>query len=353
MQTNELDYDLPPDLIAQQPLIERSDSRLLVLDRSSEPLEHRRFCNLIDYLHPGDCLVLNDSKVIPARFYLRRSTGGRLEGLFLKLIEQQTWQVLLKNASRLKVGETICLADPQQQYRPLSHLSFTVTENPGQGIWHLQPQFEDNFLTVLDSYGITPLPPYIHRSPDHTRETQDRPRYQTVYARTVGSIAAPTAGLHFSNELLNNLQNKNIQLARVTLHVGLGTFKPITTENLEDHQMHSEYYQLDEPNAELINQTLQRGSRLVAVGTTAVRTLETIAQNKHIQPSSGWTNLFITPGYKFQFVGGLVTNFHLPRTSLLALVCAFATREKIIAAYQEAIRLQYRFYSYGDAMFIL
>jgi len=358
MNIAELDYHLPQRLIAQQPVAVRTQSRLLVLDRANSSLEHRRFCDIVDYFQPSDCLVINDSKVIPARFYVHRATGGRIEGLFLNITDQGRWQVLLKNASRLTPCEIVTLADPHRQYQPVANHKFAVIESQNQGNWLLQPQFGETFLDVLGRYGITPLPPYIHRSPGNCQENEsiDHNRYQTVYADKPGSVAAPTAGLHFSEDLLKNLQNRNIKIARLTLHVGLGTFRPITTEKLEDHKMHTEFYQLDAANAAIINDSLQNASRIIAVGTTSLRTLETIAQiaqDRCVQPAQGWTDLFITPGYQFRIIDALITNFHLPRTSLLALVCAFAGTERIMTAYRTAIEQEYRFYSYGDAMLIL
>ena len=356
MNIEQLDYDLPSCLIAQQPAVVRTDSRLLILDRSGGQLEHRYFRDLIEYLRSGDCLVVNDTKVIPARFYLRRATGGKIEGLFLNITDNKTWRVMLKNASRLRSNETVTLADPREQYQSIPNQIFTVIDNPKQGIWLIRLESEDDSFDILNRYGITPLPPYIKRKVEadslHTEQTDHR-RYQTVFAQTAGSVAAPTAGLHFTDELLKSLRNHNIEIARLTLHVGLGTFQSITTGKVEEHQMHPEFYQLDESNAVVINNTLHHGSRLVAVGTTSIRTLETLAQSGRVRPGSGWTDLFITPGYQFKAVNTIITNFHLPRTSLLALVCAFAGTEQTMAAYNEAVRNEYRFYSYGDAMLIL
>ncbi|MBN1764462.1 MAG: tRNA preQ1(34) S-adenosylmethionine ribosyltransferase-isomerase QueA [Sedimentisphaerales bacterium] len=354
MDTNQLDYHLPAYLIAQEPAARRGQSRLLVLTRDSGQIEHRYFSDSMDYLRAGDCLVINTSRVIPARFYLRRQTGGLVEGLFLRETEEGLWQVMLKNAGRLQISEIVNLADPNRQFQSVPELSFKMAENLQQGKWMIEAKFRRGFLDILNQYGITPLPPYIHRTrEDIVQDKIDRDRYQTVYAQTAGSVAAPTAGLHFSEELLEALEVKYIQVARLMLHVGLGTFKPITTERVEDHQMHAEYYQLDEENAALINQAIQDHRRIVAVGTTSVRTLETLAENNRVRPGSGWTNVFITPGYRFRIVNTLITNFHLPRTSLLALVCAFAGTESTLKAYQQAVKHQYRFYSYGDAMLIL
>ena len=357
MDTNKLDYHLPPQLIAQQGLPDRAASRLLVLDRNAPPgrLEHRQFPDLLDYLTPGDCLVINQTKVIPARFFAHRVTGGRIEGLFLTLDQQSHWQVLLKNASRLRPGEHLTLIEPHHQSpdHPACPLTLTVVANQGQGTWLLKPDFPDNHLHVLTKYGTTPLPPYISRTAAEPAEQIDRKRYQTVYANSYGSVAAPTAGLHFTDDLLTQIAAHKVAIARLTLHVGLATFRPITSDRLEDHRMHSEQYHLDAPNADLINTTTANHRRVIAVGTTSVRVLETLAQNRRVSPGSGSTDIFITPGYKFKIVDAIVTNFHLPRSTLLALVCAFANTDRILAAYRQAVQQKYRFYSYGDAMLLL
>lgn len=352
MKTSELDYHLPEDLIAQHGLPDRSASRLLVLHRRTGCIEHRHFRDVLDYFHPRDCLVINDSKVIPARFFARRATGACIEGLFLELTENGDWQVLLKNARRVHLGETLPLVhpDPQSQQEPRLLQART---NLGRGIWLLHPDFTEDHLAVLERFGVTPLPPYVHRNDSDPDEPQDRQRYQTVYARSPGSVAAPTAGLHFTDDMLNKLSQLSVSIARVTLHVGLGTFRPIAAEDLEDHRMHAEHYSLDAANAQIINRAIADKQRLIAVGTTSVRTLETLAHPGPIQPAAGTTKLFITPGYQFQLVDVLLTNFHLPRSSLLALVCAFAGTEHVLAAYRQAVQHQYRFYSYGDAMLII
>ncbi len=346
MQTDELDYALPKELIAQQPTPRRTGSRLLLLPRTAGKLEHRHFADIVDYLCPGDCLVLNESKVIPARFFTRRGTGGQIEGLFLQLDHLGNWQVLLKNASRLNLEETITLC--QHEY-PADGPALKVIAKQGQGQWLLEPQFQEDYLAVLHQFGSPPLPPYIRRTPEQT----DRQRYHTVYAKTPGSVAAPTAGLHFTEQLLQNLQNHGINIARLTLHVGLGTFQPITAEDLNAHTMHAERYHLDHANAAAINAALERGSRVIAVGTTCVRALESLAVSGRVHAAQGSTKLFITAPYRFEIVKALITNFHLPRTTLLALVCAFGGTERVLAAYREAIALRYRFYSYGDAMLML
>jgi len=355
MNLNELDYHLPEELIAQQPSPQRCDSRLFVLDRRCNQFEHRLFSELVDYLRPGDCLVLNNTKVIPARFFVRRAGGGQMEGLFLELKEKGAWEVLLKNASRLHQAEVIYLQPPSSNMQILKPLPITVVENQGHGLWRLRPQSSQSYLDILNQYGAVPLPPYIRRGKtvDKEQEQIDRRRYQTVYAEVAGAVAAPTAGLHFTAELLDSLRQTGVNIARVTLQVGLGTFQPVTAEKIEDHPMHAEWYQLDKENADLINRTLNNSARVIAVGTTTVRTLETRGRDKQVQPGTGWTRLLITPGYQFQVVSALITNFHLPRTTLLALVCAFAGTERVLAAYREAIRQKYRFYSYGDAMVVL
>ena len=356
MRTEELDYHLPKRLIAQQPLLDRSASRLMVLDRrSGQPPEHRLFRDLPSYLAPGDCLVLNRTKVIPARFFLRRATGGRIEGLFLTLSDSGDWQVMLKNASRLGPSETLTITSPhvRPSDTPRTSPALTVVRRLDGGIWLLRPLFGEDHLHILAEFGSTPLPPYIHRCADPQTEQTDRTRYQTVYAATPGSVAAPTAGLHFTDQLLRQITASGVRIARLTLHVGLATFKPITTETLHDHPMHAEHYELDADNARLINRTLEQGKRLIAVGTTSVRTLESVARAGRVHPASGSTSLFITPGYRFQVTGAMLTNFHLPRTTLLAMVSAFATKDRILDAYRLAVEAEYRFYSYGDAMLLL
>jgi len=376
MDTDELDYYLPQHLIAQHGLKERDHAKLLVLHRDSGRIECRRFCDLGDFLQPGDCLVLNNTKVIPARFFLVRATGGRIEGLLLNLNEDGCWQVLLKNASRIRPGETLRFIDQHRpravtpsasvgsdealrsigQHKPddaVPDISITARQNLGQGNWLLDINPRCDYLELLERFGSTPLPPYIRRGTDREHNHIDRQRYQTIYACRPGSVAAPTAGLHFTSELIEQLRQRDIRIARVTLHVGLGTFKPVTTDRVEDHPMHTEQYRLDQPDADLINRTIEAGRNVLAVGTTSVRTLETLAQNGRVRNGTGWTNLLITPGYRFQVTSMLLTNFHLPRTTLLALVCAFAGVEQVLSAYARAVELEYRFYSYGDAMLVL
>lgn len=352
MKTSELDYELPEELIAQQPLPRRSDSRLLVLARDHENLEHRRINEISEYFCTGDCLVLNDTKVIPARFFLRRESGGRIEGLFLNISDVGYWRVLLKNAGRIKKNEVLTLFDFRHD-KLCAEYRLRIHERLDDGHWLLGPEFSESHLTVLDKTGITPLPPYIHRKHKREHAALDHERYQTVYAKLAGSVAAPTAGLHFTPELLNTIEQKGVHLVRLTLHVGLGTFKPVTVDDLQDHVMHEEFYRLDSATAEIINQTLDNQKRVIAVGTTSVRTLETLADNDRVTAGSGSTRLFITPGYRFQIAKAMLTNFHLPRSTLLALVCAFAGKEKVLDAYTQAVQQRYRFFSYGDAMLVI
>jgi len=352
MKTTELDYHLPEELIAQQGLAVRENSRLLVLHRADGVLEHRRFTDLLAFMEPGDCLVLNESKVIPARFYAQRLSGGKIEGLFLKLDPSGAWQVILKNAAKLKKQEELVLLTPATMQPEQDAPRLQILARQGQGNWLLAPRPQTDHLALLHRFGVTPLPPYIRRRPGAI-DPDEGERYQTVYAKTPGSVAAPTAGLHFSADMLEALKRRQVLIAHVTLHVGLDTFKPVTVETLEDHCIHTEYCCLDAANAEIINRTLDRERRLIAVGTTSVRTLESCAHDGRVRAYQGPTRLFITPGYRFQIVKSLVTNFHLPRTTLLALVCAFAGKEHILRAYQAAIEQRYRFFSYGDAMLIL
>jgi S-adenosylmethionine:tRNA ribosyltransferase-isomerase len=349
MKTHELDYELPPELIAQDPLAVRSESRLLVLDRSTGRLSDSRFSHVGEFLRAGDCLVLNDTKVLPARFFARRRTGGKLEGLFLRQTTPGgVWEVMLKGARKVKPGESIDIEDRSQR----DFCSGKVLEKRQDGICLLEVGTQADAEAVLNDVGFPPLPPYIHRDHDLARAESDLRRYQTVYARCPGAVAAPTAGLHFTDELLGQLQAARIGFAYVTLHVGAGTFKPIATEQVEEHEIHREWYCLDAANAAAIRAARQAGGRVVAVGTTVTRVLETVAKNDPLAACEGTTNLFITPGYEFKIVDAMVTNFHLPRSTLLALVGAFAGLERMLAAYRHAIKQRYRFYSYGDAMLI-
>ncbi|MCF7956953.1 MAG: tRNA preQ1(34) S-adenosylmethionine ribosyltransferase-isomerase QueA [Phycisphaerae bacterium] len=353
MKTDNFDFELPDRLIAQHGLPERAESRLMVLGRQKDTVTHRRFSDIVEYIQPGDCLVLNDTRVIPARFHLRRQSGGRIEGLFLKRVDNRQWCALLRNAARLKPGEVVQLDEPEGKTIAGEPTELTIIEDQGQGQWLLEPVGTECYLDILQRYGTTPLPPYIRRMRDDENDVVDHERYQTVYAQSPGSVAAPTAGLHFTDALLEQLRAMSVRIAHVTLHVGMGTFKPVSVENLKDHQMHAEEYQLDDANAALINQTREEGGRVIAVGTTSVRTLETLGKNHRVSAGRGWTDIFITPGYEFQIVDGLITNFHLPKSTLLALVCAFTGMEQTLNAYAEAVQKEYRFYSYGDAMMII
>jgi S-adenosylmethionine:tRNA ribosyltransferase-isomerase len=352
MKVSELSYTLPEGLIAQEGMSARTESRLLVLDRDREELIHRRFKALPEYLEAGDCLVINDSKVIPARFFARRQTGGKIEGLFLRLMEDGCWQVMLKNASRLQEDEILMLFSAASEELSDGEVGLRVLARQDRGVWLLGPETEEDYLSILDRYGVTPLPPYIRRK-DFRKEASDRERYQTVYADPPGSAAAPTAGLHFDPEMLERIEAKGVRISRVTLHVGLGTFGPVETEDIEAHPMHAEEYWVEESAADIINDTLAQGNRVIAVGTTSVRTLESSVIDGKVTAGHGWTNLLITPGYEFQVVRAMLTNFHLPRTTLLALVCAFGGTRRVLRAYEEAIRKEYRFYSYGDAMLVI
>ncbi|MGD8450314.1 MAG: tRNA preQ1(34) S-adenosylmethionine ribosyltransferase-isomerase QueA [Phycisphaerae bacterium] len=345
MRLADLHYDLPPNLIAQRPAEPRDASRLLVLHRDTGRIEHRTFRDLPEYLDPGDCLILNDTRVIPARFFCRRATGGRIEALFLRE-EAGLWHLLLKPSARLKVGERLtCDAGGD----------LILTDRGQRGAWQARPDPDVPAIEFLDRAGQPPLPPYIrpdtagrHGEPDQA----DRERYQTVFANRPGAVAAPTAGLHFTSELLAHLSAAGVGQANVTLHVGLGTFAPIEVDDLADHPMHAEWYDIAAPALATLRQTRAAGGRLVAVGTTSVRVLESLPA-LDTAPASGWTNIFIYPPYTFRHVDRLITNFHLPGSTLLALVMAFATRDQILTAYTEAITRAYRFYSYGDAMLIL
>ncbi len=369
MKTDLFDYTLPPELIAQAPAPSRSESRLLVLNRSNNGLSDCHFAELGRFLRAGDCLVLNDTKVLPARFFAQRQTGALLEGLFLteQAGASDTWEVMLKGARKVKPGERIRILNRSQKVGTARHLSqdgdigvqctpyyeAKLIEKREGGVCILKVDSERRAEDILDEVGFPPLPPYIRRDGDVEQAREDRQRYQTVYACRPGAVAAPTAGLHFTEPLLVQLQQLGIRLASVTLHVGAGTFKPVTAENLEDHEIHHEWYEIDAENASTINETKASGGRVIAVGTTATRVLETVASGPHISPSNGTTGLFIAPGYEFKMVDVMITNFHLPRSTLLALVAAFAGLDATLAAYRHAVEQRYRFYSYGDAMLIL
>ncbi len=348
MRTEELNYYLPPELIAQQPLRVRSDSKLLVFNRSSSGLVDSTFSRIGDFLLPGDCLVLNDTKVLPARFFAQRISGGKLEGLFLVENSAGVWDVLLKKARRVKPGEQLHLMDKQKQ----NFCTALVLKKSNGGKCNLKVNADGDVETILDKIGFPPLPPYIKRGRDLSQAAIDKLRYQTVYARRAGAVAAPTAGLHFTDKIIEQLKRADISFAYITLHVGEGTFKPITIETIEEHKIHREQFSIDEKNAQIINTTKEKDGRIIAVGTTSARTLETIATDSQVKAATGSTNLFIKPGYKFKIVDAMVTNFHLPKSTLLALVAAFAGLENILATYRHAIEQRYRFYSYGDAMLI-
>ncbi|MFQ6035812.1 MAG: tRNA preQ1(34) S-adenosylmethionine ribosyltransferase-isomerase QueA [Sedimentisphaerales bacterium] len=352
MKTEKLQFYLPSELIAQQPIPVRSDSRLLVINRKSCEFIDSQFNKLGDFLQPGDCLVLNDTKVLPARFFGRRNSGAKLEGLFLAESTTGIWQVLLKAARKVKTGEHIYLKNREKA----DFCTAEVLEKKADGRCRLKIEVEAAPEAVLNEIGFPPLPPYIRRSDDLAAAAVDKLRYQTVYARHTGAVAAPTAGLHFTDQLLERLKQKGICFAYLTLHVAAGTFKPITTENLEDHQIHPEPFSIDEQNARIINATKEAGGRIIAVGTTSTRALETAVRrrrNSRIKAVSDTTKLFIRPGYKFKIIDAMITNFHLPKSTLLALVAAFAGLENILAAYRHAVEKRYRFYSYGDAMLII
>ena len=340
MNTTDYDYYLPEELIAQTPLKDRSSSRLLVLDRSTESYEDKSFKDIIDYLNPGDALVINDTKVIPARLIgIKEETLAKIELLLLHDIEGDAWECLAKPCKRLHVGTIISFGDGLLKAR--------VDEILGEGIVHVTLMYEGILMNVLDKLGTMPLPPYIHE------ELKDQSRYQTVYAENLGSAAAPTAGLHFTKELLEQIEKKGIHIVHITLHVGLGTFRPVEENDITKHKMHTEYYHMSKESAEELNKVRASGNRVIAVGTTSVRTLETI-MNKYgkFKECSGNTDIFIYPGYKFLGVDALITNFHLPKSTLIMLVSAFAGREFILKSYEHAVSEKYRFFSFGDAMFI-
>lgn len=341
MTTKDFYYELPQELIAQTPLSDRTASRLLFLDRESGAVEHRKFRDVTAYLKPGDCLVLNNTRVIPARLYgQREDTGGKIEFLLLKRLDMDRWEVILKPGRKAKPGSWFVFGEGllRAQVLDIVQDGKRIVEFHYDGVWE----------TLLDRLGEMPLPPYIKE------KLQDRERYQTVYSKIEGSAAAPTAGLHFTRELLDRIAKSGVELAYLTLHVGLGTFRPVSAEKIEDHTMHTEHYEISPQTAEQINRVRSRGGRIIAVGTTSVRTLETVADNQgRLRPAVGETDIFIYPGYRFKAVDGLITNFHLPESTLLMLVSAFAGRDRVLAAYQEAIRERYRFFSFGDAMMIL
>ena len=341
MKTSDFNFELPPELIAQTPLDRRDASRLLVLDRSTGAWEHRHVFDLPSYLRPGDCLILNDSRVLPARLLGHRLPGGgACEVLLLIDRGNKTWECLVRPGKRMRVGAKLSFGDGE--------LTAEVVEELPGGNRLVRFDYEGIFLEVLDRLGKMPLPPYIKA------ELQDKERYQTVYSRVTGSAAAPTAGLHFTKELLRQIQDMGVKIGYVTLHVGLGTFRPVKEDEITDHEMHSEYCVIPQETADLINETKRGGGRVICVGTTSCRTVESwAAEDGTMTASAGWTNIFIYPGYRFKVLDGLITNFHLPESTLIMLVSALAGREHILAAYEEAVREKYRFFSFGDAMLIL
>ena len=340
MDVKDFYYDLPQELIAQDPLEDRSSSRLMVLDKATGEVEHRHFKDIVDYLRPGDCLVINNTKVIPARLYgVKEGTEAKIEILLLKRKENDVWETLVKPGKKCKIGTRINFGE--------GLLTGEVIDIVEEGNRLIQFEYDGIFEEILDQLGQMPLPPYI------THQLKDKNRYQTVYAKHDGSAAAPTAGLHFTQELLQEIQDMGVTIAHVTLHVGLGTFRPVKEEEITEHEMHSEFCILPPETAKLINETKAGGHRCICVGTTSCRTLESwAAEDGHMEPKAGWTSIYIYPGYRFKVMDGLVTNFHLPESTLIMLVSAFAGREHVLAAYEEAVREKYRFFSFGDAMFL-
>ena len=340
MKTDDFDFELPESLIAQHPLEKRDESKLMILDRKTGEIEHKKFYDIINYLDENDVLVLNNTKVIPARLIgIKSDTNASIEVLLLKELEKDTWECLVKPAKRVKIGTTINFGD--------NLLKAECINTGEEGIRKFKFTYTGIFYEILDKLGNMPLPPYIKE------KLTDKNRYQTVYARNLGSAAAPTAGLHFTKELLENLKNKNITICYITLHVGLGTFRPVKVEDVTKHKMHSEYYSMDKNTANILNKAKKEGKNIIAVGTTTTRTLETI-MNKYneFKECSGNTDIFIYPGYKFKAIDSLITNFHLPKSTLIMLVSAFSSKENILNAYKEAVKNNYRFFSFGDSMFI-
>lgn len=340
MKVSDFDFYLPEELIAQHPLEKRDSSRLMVLDKKTGNIEHRSFHDVIDYLNKGDTLVLNNTRVMPARLIgEKEETGGKIEFLLLKRIEGDKWECLAKPGKRAKIGQSFTFGEGK--------LKCKVVDIVEEGNRIIEFSYEGIFEQVLDELGEMPLPPYI------TEKLEDKERYQTVYSKEKGSAAAPTAGLHFTEELLKGIKLKGVNIAYLTLHVGLGTFRPVKVDDIDEHIMHSEYYHLDKENAELINETKKRGNRVIAVGTTSTRTLETIGdENGFVREQSGWTDIFIYPGYKYKVIDELITNFHLPESTLIMLVSALAGKENVMNAYNTAVKEEYRFFSFGDSMLI-
>lgn len=341
MKVSDFNYELPKELIAQHPYDKRDEARLMVLDRKNENIENRVFRNVIDYLNPGDCLVINNTKVIPARLYGKKDTGANVEFLLLKRIENDTWEAMVRPGNKLKPGSKVSFGD--------GILKATVLEVLEGGNRKVEFEYEGIFNEILDKVGMMPLPPYITEA-----SREDNEKYQTVYAKYEGSAAAPTAGLHFTEELLDKIKAKGIEIANVTLHVGIGTFRPVKVENIEEHEMHSEHYYIKKEDAEKINNAKKKGHKVIACGTTSCRVLESVAdENGLVKEIEGDTSIFIYPGYKFKCINSLITNFHLPESTLIMLVSALAGKEFIMKAYNEAVQEKYKFFSFGDAMIIL
>ena len=340
MKVSEFNYELPEELIAQIPIEKRDESRLMVLDREKQTIEHKVFKDIIDYLEPGDCLVRNNTKVLPARLYGKKETGANVEFLLLNRIEGDIWESIVRPGNKLHVGTKVIFGN--------GLLEAEIIDTMPGGTRKVQFKYQGIFNEILDQIGLMPLPPYIHE------ELKENDRYQTVYAKYEGSAAAPTAGLHFTEELLKKLEEKGVKIANVTLHVGIGTFRPVKVENIEEHDMHSEHFYIKQEDAKKINEAKRQGKRVIAVGTTSCRVLETIGSEKNgmVEPTEGDTKIFIYPGYKFKCIDGLITNFHLPESTLLMLVSALAGKEYIMRAYNEAVKEKYKFFSFGDAMFI-
>lgn len=339
MKTSDFYYDLPESLIAQYPIKDRSESRLMILDREQNTIEHRNFKNIIDYFNKGDTLVLNDTRVLPARLFGNRpGKDEKIEVLLLKTVEENTWEVLVKPGKKAKIGNKLEFGN--------GLLKAEVMDISEEGNRFIKFYYEGIFHEILDELGQMPLPPYI------TERLDDRERYQTVYSKNLGSAAAPTAGLHFDVQLLEKIKALGVNIVYLTLHVGLGTFRPVKVDDVANHHMHSEYYELSEENANIINKTIENGGKIISVGTTTTRTLETLADNNRVKAASGWTDIFIYPGYEFQIVDMLITNFHLPESTLMMLISAFYSKDEIMKAYKDAIDKKYRFFSFGDSMLI-
>ncbi len=339
MKVTDFDYDLPEELIAQTPIQKRDMSRLMVLNRDKKTIEHKVFHDILDYLNPGDCLVINNTKVLPARLYGTKTTGAKVEVLLLKQLQGDIWECIVRPGNKLKPGTAVTFKD--------GLLKAEILDIMEGGTRKVKFMYEGIFNEILDQIGLMPLPPYIHE------ELKEKDRYQTIYAKYDGSAAAPTAGLHFTEELLKRIEAKGVNIARVTLHVGIGTFRPVKEENIEDHEMHSEHFYIKQEDVDKINKAKDEGKRVISVGTTSCRVLESIAdENGHVAVCEDDTSIYIYPGYKFKCIDALITNFHLPKSTLLMLVSALAGREYILDAYKEAVKEKYRFFSFGDAMFI-